>query len=89
VYLPLVLTQPVTYRTGAGISNNGLMVPGLADLLNASTPASTLCHAFEALSDCSATYMAWYLVPLLPWLRYGGAACFPSMADCWCSPRSP
>ncbi len=83
VYLPLVLTQPVTYRSGAGISNNGLMVPGLADLLNASTPGfDAYVHAFEApYLTVPATYMAWYLVPLLPWLRYDRLRrLLPSMA---------
>jgi hypothetical protein len=71
-YLPLVLTQPVTYRREASIGNNGLMVPGLGDLLNASTPSfAAWVDAFEhPYLTVPATYLAWYAVPLLPWLRY-------------------
>jgi hypothetical protein len=71
-YLPLVLTQPVTYRHDAKIGNSGLMVPGLGDLLNASTPSfAAWVDAFEhPYLTVPATYLAWYALPLLPWLRY-------------------
>jgi hypothetical protein len=71
-YLPLVLTGPVTYRNDAKIGNSGLMVPGLGDLLNASTPSfAAWVDAFEhPYLTVPATYLAWYAVPLLPWLRY-------------------
>jgi hypothetical protein len=72
-YLPLVLTQPVTYRSDSKIANGGLMVPGLGDLLNASTPSYVAwIDAFEKpFLTVPATYLAWYAIPLLPWLRYG------------------
>jgi hypothetical protein len=72
VYLPLLLTQHVTYRRHAGVANNAVMVPGMGDLLNASTPSFTAyVHAFEApFLTVPATYVAWYAVPLLPWLRF-------------------
>jgi hypothetical protein len=71
-YLPLVLTQGVTYRSDSKIGNNGLMVPGLGDLLNASTPSfAAWVDAFERpYLTVPATYLAWYALPLLPWLRY-------------------
>ena len=71
-YLPLVLTQPVTYRSESKIGNSGLMVPGLGDLLNASTPSfAAWVDAFEKpYLTVPATYLAWYALPLLPWLRY-------------------
>jgi len=71
-YLPLVLTQPVTYRSDSKIGNSGLMVPGLGDLLNASTPSfAAWVDAFEhPYLTVPATYLAWYALPLLPWLRY-------------------
>ena len=71
-YLPLVLTQPVTYRSESKIGNSGLMVPGLGDLLNASTPSfAAWVDAFEhPYLTVPATYLAWYALPLLPWLRY-------------------
>ena len=71
-YLPLVLTQSVTYRNGSTIGNSGLMVPGLGDLLNASTPSfAAWVDAFETpYLTVPATYLAWYALPLLPWLRY-------------------
>ncbi len=71
-YLPLVLTQSVTYRNDSKIGNSGLMVPGLGDLLNASTPSfAAWVDAFEhPYLTVPATYLAWYALPLLPWLRY-------------------
>lgn len=71
-YLPLVLTQSVTYRSDSKIGNSGLMVPGLGDLLNASTPSfAAWVDAFEKpYLTVPATYLAWYALPLLPWLRY-------------------
>ena len=71
-YLPLVLTQSVTYRNDSKIGNSGLMVPGLGDLLNASTPSfAAWVDAFEhPFLTVPATYLAWYALPLLPWLRY-------------------
>jgi hypothetical protein len=71
-YLPLVYTQGVTYRSDSKIGNNGLMVPGLGDLLNASTPSfAAWVDAFERpYLTVPATYLAWYALPLLPWLRY-------------------
>lgn len=74
-YLPLVLTQRVTYRDGASIYNDGLMVPSLGDLLNASTPSfAAWVDAFNHdYLTVPATYLAWYAVPLLPWLRHRAA----------------
>ncbi len=71
-YLPLVLTQSVTYRSESKIGNSGLMVPGLGDLLNASTPSfAAWVDAFEKpYLTVPATYLAWYALPLLPWLRH-------------------
>jgi hypothetical protein len=67
-----VLTQSVTYRSESKIGNSGLMVPGLGDLLNASTPSfAAWVDAFEKpYLTVPATYLAWYALPLLPWLRY-------------------
>jgi hypothetical protein len=67
-----VLTQSVTYRNDSKIGNSGLMVPGLGDLLNASTPSfAAWVDAFEhPYLTVPATYLAWYALPLLPWLRY-------------------
>ena len=67
-----MLTQSVTYRNDSKIGNSGLMVPGLGDLLNASTPSfAAWVDAFEQpYLTVPATYLAWYALPLLPWLRY-------------------
>src|SRR5690349_317703 len=88
-YLPLLLTQSVTYRRETKIGNNGLMVPGLGDLLNASTPSfGAWVHAFELpYLSVPATYLAWYALPLVPWLQHravvralGSAAAVPVFA---------
>ena len=83
-YLPLVLTQGVTYRSDAKIGNNSLMVPGLGDLLNMSTPSfAAWVDAFEhPYLTVPATYLAWFAVPLVPWLRWRATvdACASRMA---------
>ena len=83
-YLPLVLTQSVTYRSDAKIGNNSLMVPGLGDLLNMSTPSfAAWVDSFEhPYLTVPATYLAWFAVPLVPWLRWRATvdACLSRMA---------
>ena len=74
LFLPLVLSTRVTQRdTAAGIANTGFLVPGLADVLNFSSPshlAHTYAFRFDHMS-MPATYLSWFIVPLLPWLRSG------------------
>jgi hypothetical protein len=73
VFLPLVLSAAVTTRSpGSGIMNTGFLVPGVGDLLNLSAPAY-LPHSVSwhtAFWTVPATYLAWFIAPLAPWLDW-------------------
>ncbi|GAA1977291.1 hypothetical protein [Catenulispora subtropica] len=73
VFLPLVLSAGVTTRSPAsGIMNTGFLVPGVGDLLNMSAPAY-LPHSVSwhmSFWTVPATYLAWFIAPLVPWLDW-------------------
>jgi hypothetical protein len=73
VFLPLVLSAAVTTRSpGSGIMNTGFLVPGVGDVLNLSSPAY-LPHSVSwhmAFWTVPATYLAWFVAPLAPWLDW-------------------
>jgi hypothetical protein len=72
VYLPLLGTSSLTVRSlGALISNTGKMQPAPGDLLQLSMPTSV--PAIDAILGpmaVPATFLAWFVLPLLPWLRW-------------------
>jgi hypothetical protein len=76
VFLPLLLSSDVTWRQNQRIANDGFLVPGLGDVLNLSSPAF-LPH-FTNFSGSSfsvpITYLAWFVVPLVPWVRWRSLA---------------
>lgn len=76
VYLPLALSTQVTVRTQSDVYNDGDLVPGLGDLLNLSAP--TNAPHFQVFASAVLTtpivYLAWFIVPLLPWLRWRALA---------------
>ncbi|WP_409047324.1 hypothetical protein AB2L57_13455 [Microbacterium sp. HA-8] len=88
VYLPLLGVQPVTVRQElAGLVNDTFMVPDLGDLAGASTPSylPTITNWGGALVEgLPSTYLAWFALPLLPWLRWTpmlrSVAAMPSVA---------
>lgn len=75
VYLPFVLTSSVTYRSGSSetqVANSEFLSPGLTDLLAASSPShQPIMQMWSGLTHWTVpvTYLAWFLLPLLPWLR--------------------
>lgn len=75
VFLPLLGVQPVTVRQQlAGIVNDTFMVPDLGDLAAASTPSylPTITNWGGAVVESlPSTYLAWFALPLLPWIRWG------------------
>lgn len=75
VFLPLVMTGPVTWRSGLELFNVGQLVPDIADLLNASMPgfAPQILSFGSFRMTVPATYLAWFVVPLLPWLNWRAA----------------
>lgn len=74
VFFPLVGALGVTSRQQiAEISNNTFLVPHLGDLAAGSSP--TYLPAISSwnnslLERMPSTYFAWFVVPLLPWLRW-------------------
>lgn len=72
VYLPLLAVSSITVRAGGRLGNDGFMVPGLADVLNLSTPTflpyvTSFGHPYFTLP---VSYLAWWVLPLAPWLRW-------------------
>ncbi|WP_114422223.1 hypothetical protein [Nocardioides houyundeii] len=76
VYLPLLASADLAVRsTGALFENSGKLRPAAADLLGLSSP--TLVPPIRAITgpmQVPATYLAWFVLPLLPWLRYRALA---------------
>lgn len=72
VYLPLVGSSAVTWRTSSGVVNDAFMVPGIGNLLAMSAPVyQPQFRVFDGnLLSVPAAYLAWFVVPLAPWLRW-------------------
>jgi hypothetical protein len=72
VYLPLLGTSSLTVRSlGALIANTGKMQPAPGDLLQLSMPTSVPpIEAILGRMAVPATFLAWFVLPLLPWLRW-------------------
>jgi hypothetical protein len=74
VYLPLLGTTAVSDREGSDqILNDTFLVPGLGDLLSSSSPTyvpAITNWGNAAVERVPSTYFAWFLAPLLPWLRW-------------------
>lgn len=72
VFLALLGSSSVTWRSGQGIWNDGMLVPGLGDLLNLSAPTYLpQISNWQATMHSPVAYFAWFVVPLVPWLRWG------------------
>ncbi|MGA8249070.1 MAG: hypothetical protein WB797_19340, partial [Nocardioides sp.] len=72
VYLPLLGTSSLTVRSlGALVANTGKMQPAPGDLLQLSMPTS-VPHIIAIVGPMAvpATFLAWFVLPLLPWLRW-------------------
>ncbi|TNC28639.1 glycosyltransferase family protein [Amycolatopsis alkalitolerans] len=73
-FLPLQLVLPVTNRQSlAMISNDMFLVPHLGDLLTSSAPSylpGIVTWNGAVREMVPSTYFAWFIVPLLPWLRF-------------------
>lgn len=73
VYLPLLESSDLAIRTtGALFENSGKLRPTIGDLLAASSPLHTPpIKAITGPMMVPATFLAWFVLPLLPWLRWG------------------
>jgi hypothetical protein len=73
VFLPLLDTSHLTVRAlGPLIANTGKLQPVAGDFLQASNPTAVPpIIAITGPMTVPATFLAWFVVPLLPWLRWG------------------
>ncbi|TLW93836.1 hypothetical protein FFT09_10800 [Saccharomonospora piscinae] len=72
VFLPLLGSAEVTWRSDTDVVNDGFLVPGLTDLLAASTPTH-LPHigVFGGTGlAVPAAFFVWFALPLVPWLDW-------------------
>lgn len=80
VFLPLLGMQPVGTRQAGGVYNTGQLVPALGQLLNMSTPTYVpRLYTFGPASTPIA-YLAWFVVPLLPWFAWSALRQFRARA---------
>ncbi|GAA1924255.1 YfhO family protein [Nocardioides hwasunensis] len=72
VYLPLLESSDLAVRsTGALFENSGKLRPTAGDLLAASSPLHVPpIRAITGPMMVPATFLAWFVLPLLPWLRF-------------------
>ncbi|MGH3765733.1 MAG: hypothetical protein ACRDS0_12015 [Pseudonocardiaceae bacterium] len=74
VFFPLIGSIGVTLRQpGAGIGNSLFLVPDIGDLAAGSSPTylPSISSWNGLLQPMPSTYFAWFVLPLLPWLRWG------------------
>lgn len=76
IFLPMLATMSITSREQlAMISNDFFLVPHLGDLAASSAPTylpPIVNWNGAAGESVPSTYFAWFLLPLLPWLRWRG-----------------
>lgn len=74
VFYPLVEALPVSTRQSlSGIVNNAFLVPHLSDFVASSAPSylpPIVNWGNAAIEKLPSTYFVWFLIPLLPWLRW-------------------
>lgn len=82
VFLPLLGTSGVSVRQQlAMIANDTFFVPDLGDLAAASSPTylPSITNWNGALLEAlPSTYFAWFVLPLLPWLRWAALRSRPT-----------
>lgn len=73
VFLPLLLASPVGWRRASAIGNDGFLVPTIGDILALSWPTyqPDVQSWWGPIDASPSTYLAYFIVPLLPWLRFG------------------
>lgn len=68
VYLPLLLSRPVTWRLPTAIGYSGDLTPHLRDLASLSIPGHV--PAIPGVTE-AAVYLCWFAMPLAAWLDWG------------------
>ncbi|MBP3034800.1 hypothetical protein J2M53_00840 [Arthrobacter sp. zg-ZUI100] len=76
VFFPLPLSSAVTVRTDSIIANDMFLVPGIGDLTALSTPnyRPPTTNFFGIIDVVPSAYLAWFVLPLLPWLNFRSIA---------------
>lgn len=73
VYLPFVLTSQYGVRATSGIWNDEFMAVSMSDLLGLSSPTlRPFINMFSGPMQFPGVYLAWFVLPLVPWLRWRG-----------------
>jgi hypothetical protein len=67
IYLPLLLSADVTWRTPHAIGYSGMLTPHARDLINLSLPGYV--PGIPGVGD-AAIYFCWFALPLAPWLDW-------------------
>jgi hypothetical protein len=72
VFLPFVFTASVGVRASSGIWNDEFLSPNLSDLFGLSAPSfKPYIRAFGLpYLTFPGLYLAWFALPILPWLRW-------------------
>lgn len=71
VYLPFLLTSPYGFRQESGVLNDEFLAVSLSDFFGLSMPSHhPWIMTFPGPVSFSATYLAWFVLPLVPWLRW-------------------
>ncbi len=73
VYLPLLDTVGLSYRASQPLfGNTGELRPDVGGLFGLSSPTYLpVMQVFGRQAAVPATYFSWFVVPLLPWFRFG------------------
>ena len=76
VFFPLPLSSAVTVRQDSIIANDMFLVPGIGDLTAMSTPnyRPPTTNFFGIIDVVPSAYLAWFVLPLLPWLNFRSIA---------------
>jgi len=71
-YLPFIYTSSSGARSASGLWNDEFLAVSLSDLLGMSSPTHEPYVTIfgERPMVMPGTYLAWYVLPLLPWLRW-------------------
>lgn len=72
VYLPFLMTSAYGNRADSGIWNDEFLAVSLSDLFGMSTPTHIpSIKMWGTFMRFPGAYLAWFVLPLLPWLRWG------------------
>ena len=76
VYLPFLFTSAYGVRANSEVFNDEFLAASISDLLGMSTPTSRPWITMWGGNPMGfpGTYLAWFVLPLLPWLRWKSPA---------------